>query len=109
MVEAELRQRVALAEEQLAELKTALGDMRAQRDAWQAMAQARIRPAQSGKARGHGFGQPDDKVSPEVPSEGTDVMQLELSNFQPLAAANERGSARPRWRGAAFGADDRRK
>ena len=49
MVEAELRQRVALAEEQLAELKTALGDMRAQRDAWQAMAQARIRPAQSGK------------------------------------------------------------
>ena len=45
MVEAELRQRVALAEEQLAELKKALGDMRAQRDAWQAMAQARIRPA----------------------------------------------------------------
>ena len=50
MVEAELRQRIALAEEQLAELKTALGDMRAQRDAWQAMAQARIRPAQSGKS-----------------------------------------------------------
>ena len=49
MVEAELRQRIALAEEQLAELKTALGDMRAQRDAWQAIAQARIRPAQSGK------------------------------------------------------------
>ena len=49
MVEAELRQRVALAEEQLAELKTALGDMRAQRDAWQAMAQARIRPASPGK------------------------------------------------------------
>ena len=47
MAEAELRQ--ALAEEQLAELKTVLGDMRAQRDAWQAMAQARIRPAQSGK------------------------------------------------------------
>jgi hypothetical protein len=49
MAEAELRQRVALAEEQLAELKTALGEMRAQRDAWQAMAQARIRPASSGK------------------------------------------------------------
>ena len=42
---AELRHRVALAEVQLAELKTALEDMRAQRDAWQAMAQARIRPA----------------------------------------------------------------
>ena len=49
MVEAELRQRIGLAEEQLAELKTALGDMRAQRDAWQAMAQARIRPASPGK------------------------------------------------------------
>ena len=49
MVEAELRQRVALAEEQLADLKTALDDMRAQRDAWQAMAQARIRPAPSGQ------------------------------------------------------------
>ena len=49
MVEAELRHRVALAEEQLADLKTALDDMRAQRDAWQAMAQARIRPASSGK------------------------------------------------------------
>ena len=33
MVEAELRRRVALAEEQLADLKTALNDMRAQRDA----------------------------------------------------------------------------
>ena len=86
MVEAELRQRVALAEEQLADLKTAIDDMRAQRDAWQAMAQARIRPAHLGKARGHGFGQPDDKVKPEVPSEGMDAMQLELSNFQPLAA-----------------------
>ena len=49
MVEPELRQRVALAEDQVAELKTAIDDMRAQRDAWQAMAQARIRPASSGK------------------------------------------------------------
>jgi hypothetical protein len=32
--EAQLRHRVALAEEQLADLKTALDDMRAQRDAW---------------------------------------------------------------------------
>src|SRR3954463_2663913 len=66
MAEAELRQRVALAEEQLAELKTALGDMRAQRDAWQAMAQSRIRPASSGKGHGHGFAQPDEKVKFEV-------------------------------------------
>ena len=43
--DAELRQQVALAEQQLADLKIALDDMRAQRDAWQAMAQARIRPA----------------------------------------------------------------
>ena len=41
----ELRRRVALAEERLADLKAALEDMRAQRDAWQEMAQARIRPA----------------------------------------------------------------
>jgi ABC-type nitrate/sulfonate/bicarbonate transport system ATPase subunit len=50
VTEAELRQRVALVEEKLADLKTALDDMRAQRDAWQAMAQARIRapvPARS--------------------------------------------------------------
>src|SRR5262245_22325698 len=40
----ELRRRVALAEERLGDLKAALEDMRAQRDAWQAMAQARIRP-----------------------------------------------------------------
>ena len=66
MVEPELRQRVALAEEQVAELKTAIGDMRAQRDAWQAMAQARIRPASSGNAHGHGFAQPDEKVKSEV-------------------------------------------
>ena len=41
----ELRRRAALAEERLADLKAALEDMRAQRDAWQEMAQARIRPA----------------------------------------------------------------
>ena len=40
----ELRRRAALAEERLADLKAALEDMRAQRDAWQAMAEARIRP-----------------------------------------------------------------
>jgi ribosomal protein L29 len=43
--DAELRRQLALAEERLAELKSALDDMRAQRDAWQVMAQARIRPA----------------------------------------------------------------
>ena len=43
--DAELRHQLALAEERLAELKSALDDMRAQRDAWQVMAQARIRPA----------------------------------------------------------------
>ena len=37
--------RLMLAEERIAELKSALKDMQAQRDAWQAMAQARIRPA----------------------------------------------------------------
>ena len=42
---AEFRQQLALAEERLADLKTALDDMRTQRDAWQAMAQARIRPS----------------------------------------------------------------
>jgi hypothetical protein len=41
----ELRRRIVLAEERLVDLKAALDDMRAQRDAWQAMAQARIRPA----------------------------------------------------------------
>jgi hypothetical protein len=40
----ELRHQLALAEERLAELKAVLEDLRAQRDAWQAMAQARIRP-----------------------------------------------------------------
>jgi hypothetical protein len=46
----ELRRRVALAEERLADLKAVLEDMRAQRDAWQAMAQARIRPAPASTA-----------------------------------------------------------
>ena len=50
--DAELRQQLALAEQQLAALKTALDDMRTQRDAWQAMAQARIKPVpESGTAR----------------------------------------------------------
>ena len=49
MLEPDLRHRIVLAEDQVAELKTAIDDMRAQRDAWQAMAQARIRPASSGK------------------------------------------------------------
>ena len=50
--DAELKQQLALAEQQLAALKTALDDMRTQRDAWQAMAQARIRPLpESGTAR----------------------------------------------------------
>jgi hypothetical protein len=35
----------AFAIKRVAELKAALDDMRAQRDAWQAIAQARIRPA----------------------------------------------------------------
>ena len=49
---AELRQRLALAERQVADLKTALDEMRAQRDAWQTMAQARIKPVpESGTAR----------------------------------------------------------
>jgi hypothetical protein len=43
----ELRGRVTLAEERLTDLKAALEDMRAQRDAWQEMAQARIRPARA--------------------------------------------------------------
>ena len=43
----ELRHRLALAEERLADLKAALEDMQAQRDAWQAMAQARMRPPRS--------------------------------------------------------------
>ena len=43
----DLRHRVTLAEAKLADLKTALDDLRARRDAWQGMAQARIRPAPS--------------------------------------------------------------
>src|SRR4029077_8732240 len=43
----ELRGRVALGEERLADLKAVLENMRAQRDAWQEMAQARIRPARA--------------------------------------------------------------
>jgi hypothetical protein len=43
----ELRHRLALAEERLADLKAVLEDMRAQRDAWQEMAQARIRSPRS--------------------------------------------------------------
>jgi hypothetical protein len=39
--------RLMLAEERITELKSALEEMRAQRDAWQAMAQARIRPARA--------------------------------------------------------------
>jgi len=54
------------------------------------MAQARIRPpCRLGRAGGHGFGQPEDKVKsrgPEVPSEGLRTMQLELSNFQRVAS-----------------------
>jgi len=42
--------RLMLAEERISELKSALDDMRAQRDAWQAMAQARIRPTRAGKS-----------------------------------------------------------
>jgi hypothetical protein len=43
----ELRHQLAMAEARLADLKSVLEDMRAQRDAWQAMAQARIRPARA--------------------------------------------------------------
>jgi hypothetical protein len=50
VTQAELRQRLALAEEKLADMKTALDEMRAQRDAWQAMAQARIRAPASAKS-----------------------------------------------------------
>ena len=47
----ELRGRVALAEERLADLKAVLEDTRAQRDAWQEIAQARIRPAPASSIR----------------------------------------------------------
>ena len=51
MAHAELRERVALAEERVVELKIALDEMRAQRDAWQEMAQARIRPTLASKSQ----------------------------------------------------------
>ena len=44
VADAELRYRIIRAEESLAELKNALEDMRSQRDAWQVMAQGRLRP-----------------------------------------------------------------
>jgi hypothetical protein len=48
------------------------------------LAYDRRRPARAG---GYDFGQPDDKVkSRGTEREGMDAMQLELSNFQPLAA-----------------------
>ena len=50
--ERRVRSLLPVAEQQLADLKTALDDMRAQRDAWQTMAQARIKPVpESGTAR----------------------------------------------------------
>jgi hypothetical protein len=45
VTDAELRYRISRAEESLVELKSALEDTRIQRDAWQAMAQARLLPA----------------------------------------------------------------
>ena len=42
---AELRGRLALAEERLTELKTMLEDMRRDRDAWREQAQTRLLPA----------------------------------------------------------------
>jgi hypothetical protein len=51
MAYAELCERVTMAEARVAELKTALDEMRAQRDAWQAMAQARIRRTPASKAQ----------------------------------------------------------
>ena len=42
---AELRTRLALAEERLSELKAMLEDMRRDRDAWRAQAQTRLLPA----------------------------------------------------------------
>lgn len=44
VTDAELRYRIIRAEESLIELKSALEDMRSQRDAWQAMAQAKLLP-----------------------------------------------------------------
>jgi hypothetical protein len=45
VTDAELRYRIIRAEESLIELKSALEDMRSQRDAWQAMARAKLLPA----------------------------------------------------------------
>jgi hypothetical protein len=45
VADAELRYRISRAEESLIELKSALEEMRSQRDAWQAMAQAKLLPA----------------------------------------------------------------
>jgi hypothetical protein len=45
---AELRTRLAPAEEQLTELKAMLEDMRRDRDAWREQAQARLLPAPAG-------------------------------------------------------------
>jgi hypothetical protein len=45
VTDAELRYRISRAEESLIELKSALEDMRSQRDAWQAMAKAKLLPA----------------------------------------------------------------
>jgi hypothetical protein len=42
---AELRTRLALAEERLTDLKAMLGDMRRDRDAWREQAQTRLLPA----------------------------------------------------------------
>lgn len=66
MAEAELRQRVALAEEQLAELKPRL--VRCEHSEtlgrrWRRPAYDRLR---LGNAHGHGFAQPDEKVKSEV-------------------------------------------
>src|SRR5262245_7295581 len=45
VTDAELRYRISRAEESLIELKSALEEMRSQRDAWQAMARAKLLPA----------------------------------------------------------------
>jgi hypothetical protein len=45
VTDAELRYRISRAEESLMELKNALEEMRSQRDAWQAMAKAKLVPA----------------------------------------------------------------
>src|SRR5262245_59986965 len=44
VTDAELRYRIIRAEESLIELKSAMEDMHSQRDAWQAMAQAKLLP-----------------------------------------------------------------